>query len=111
MQSKTICSTVRSRMPPITDNSPSQLRLVRIQAIRTEAERAFAKAQHESLRREVERARRDLDEAKHYLDEPNVNARPHVLDIVDLELQLAHARVRAVADALIEFGPSARMID
>jgi phytoene/squalene synthetase len=89
---------------------PSKVQLAKIQDLANEAERLITAAEQESLKREVEMARRDLRDAHHYLQESNVDARPSVLSIVHLTIQLADYRLQAVDRALKMYGPTAMMI-
>jgi hypothetical protein len=91
--------------------TPSQARLERLDALRADADRLKTAAQHQSLKGEVRRASRDTAEAAHYLAESNIDSRPSILAIVDMAIQLAAYRLRAVEKPLHTYGPGAMSIE
>jgi len=90
--------------------TPTQERTELIARKQADAARLLSAANDESLKEMVRLSIRDLDEATLWLRQPNVDARPVILAIVDLATNLATGRLDAVDNALRTYGPNAIVI-
>jgi hypothetical protein len=92
------------------DVTPRRRRLTQVAAQEVEAARLLSIATHSTARAQVRLASRDLDEALLWLKETDVDARPSILKMVDLLLDLATCRLTMVDSNLKTYGPGARLI-
>jgi hypothetical protein len=94
----------------MTQEGPSKLLLQQVFARRTEATQQLERAQHETMKDQLQFALRDLEEAELWLSQPNIDSRPSIQQVVRLILELAGWRINIVKDALDKFGPDAMMM-
>ena len=90
--------------------TPSDERRARINAMLHRAEMLLSEAQHETVTEQILLARRDLDEGFQWLRQSSIDTRPRLLKIVDLLLSLAQSRLQLVADGLKKFGPDVLLL-
>jgi hypothetical protein len=94
----------------MTFSTPSDRRRQLILERKRLAEALMRHAVHETLEHQLLLAIRDLDEALEWLDQDNIDHRPFILRIVDMELELAMARLIAVQQALEMYGLDAHSL-
>ena len=89
------------------EQTPSEQRRNPIQELQAHADRLMAIAQHDSVKAVIRRACQALDEARDHLCEPNIDARPSMLGLIDMCLDYAESRLQRVDKALCLQGPNA----
>ena len=94
----------------MSDPTPRRQRLKRVAAQQVEAERLLSTARHSTMRAQVRLASRDVDEALLWLNETDIDARPSILKIIDLLLDLASWRLTMVDSNLKTYGPGPKLI-
>lgn len=91
----------------MTDITATQQRRSQIELLSTTAGLLLDEATQQSIKEQVRLAMRDLDEAALWLEQPDVDKRPEIIDIIDLNLGTATRRLQIVDDALAKHGPDA----
>jgi hypothetical protein len=89
------------------EQTPSELRRTPIQELQAYADRLMAIAEHDSVKAVIKRACQALDEARDHLLEPNIDARPSMLGLIDMCLSYAESHLQRVDKALCLQGPNA----
>ena len=89
----------------MTTPTPSAQRLTQIEHSKAEAARLLATATHVSIKDQVRIATRDLNEALQWLRQKDIDERPFILEIVDLNIQFAANRLAMVDKAIRTYGP------
>ena len=81
------------------EQTPSEQRRAPIQKLQTQADRLMTIAQHDSVKAVIRRACQALDEARDHLREPNIDARPSMLGLIDMCLDYAESRLQRIPAA------------
>lgn len=89
----------------MTELTERQRRLARVDELRMAAMRLQPLTTHPSTLARVTTALNDLDEAATWLESPDVETRPSILQLVDVLLAVAFARLRVVDEVIARFGP------
>jgi hypothetical protein len=82
----------------------------RAEELRRNVDQLLATARHEALQQFLRRAISEIEEASECLARPDVDARPALLTIIDMDLAFAEFRIRTASTALNICGPDAATI-